>query len=82
MNAKEKAKELINNYIDIMPCLKHQTGNTIKYHAINCSVILCTEIIEGINKSDMTRSDIEKIIFWQDVKKEFELLKLNLNLLC
>ena len=80
MNPKEKAKELIDNYIEIMPSLEKQTSYAIKEHAKRCSMMLSVESIMGIlsiigSESHMwTSHEKETILFWESVKKELVLL--------
>ena len=37
LTTKEKAKELVDSIIDIMPCLVNQTGKLIIDHAKQCA---------------------------------------------
>jgi hypothetical protein len=68
MTAKEKAEELIEKYISIMPCLLNQTVTLINSHAINCAIILVDELL----KSDLRKSPyayMEPEEFWNRVRE-------------
>jgi hypothetical protein len=67
MTAKEKAKELVNWYYDNLP----QWVNTdeAKMWAMKC-VNEIINVIEFMAESD----DINKLPYWNDVKKEIEAL--------
>lgn len=75
MNAKEKAKELLDKYM----CISYDL-NDIDSHKE--SVVICIdEIIETTFKKSSWKAwgvipqDESTTEFWQDVKKELELLK-------
>lgn len=72
MTAKEKAKDLILKYIDIMPILSNQTVNLIKSHAKECALIAVDELI---NEQTMWQNgQIDPVKYWQEVKSEIEKL--------
>lgn len=58
MTPKEKAKELVNKYIDDICLFKHA--------AIKCALIAVDELIKEVNHSDVG--------YWYDVKQEIEKL--------
>lgn len=86
MSPKEKAKELVEQYIDEMPALKNQTANTIMDHAKKSADICVDEIIRLADRSDLfkmrTKSqhvnnspvDETYVEYWVEVKKEIEKL--------
>jgi len=61
MTPKEKAKELIEKYIEIMPCLVNQTGNKIIQHAKKCSLIAVDEYIKTNWYNPSVREFYEKV---------------------
>ena len=65
---QKKAKELIEMYIDKMPCLYIQAGNTIIEHAKSSAILCVDEILKiAVDFSDdikWTKS------FWQTVRNE------------
>ncbi len=69
MNAKEKAQELIQKYIDIMPSLAHQTGHSIIENAKKCALIAVDEILKiGWNLPHY--DNVTGLQYWQNVKSE------------
>lgn len=60
---KEKAKELVDSFIEIMPPLHNQTGKTIMDHAIKCALIAVDEIIKNSHISGVVE-------YWKEVKQE------------
>jgi hypothetical protein len=79
MTDKEKAKEIIDKYIDIMPNLENQTGVTILRHAIECAVVAVDEIISELNSVAFNYElDFNKtlLFYWQEVKQELETFKI------
>jgi hypothetical protein len=73
MTEKEKAQELIQKYIDIMPMLHTQIGRAIMDHAKECALITVDEIIKiGWNLPHY--DNVTGLEYWQNVKSEIELL--------
>ena len=62
MTTTDKAREMIMEYIGIMPCLVDQTGYRIIKHAKQCCLIAIDKIL----------SDTENVQYWQEVKDEVE----------
>jgi hypothetical protein len=73
MTEKEKAKELIQKYIDIMPMLRTQTGRAIMDHAKECALITVDEI-KKIGWNLPHYDNVTGLEYWQNVKSEIELL--------
>ena len=74
MNAKDKANELIDKFAPIMP------NEHWHYKASQCAIISVDEILKSFDeewtKLDFWTDELGNTIkFWQDVKKELELLK-------
>jgi|LakMenE18May11ns_1017448.scaffolds.fasta_scaffold8779948_2 hypothetical protein len=61
MTPKEKAKELIDNF------LPHSTGNSNINEAKQCALIAVDEIL---NNDGFTQFDIYLTEYWQQVKQE------------
>jgi len=61
MEAKEKAKELVDNF------LPHSTGNSNINEAKQCALIAVDEIL---NNDGFTQFDIYLTDYWQEVKQE------------
>jgi hypothetical protein len=69
MTAKEKAKELIDLYIEIMPHLHNQTGQKIKDHAKECALIAVEQILnEDLRVSPYEWKTGNPYHFWIEVK--------------
>lgn len=64
LTAIEKAKELVDSFIDIMPCLVNQTAESIISYAKQCALIAVDEILNTCVES--------VIYYYQDVKSEIE----------
>lgn len=65
---QKKANELIEMYIDKMPCLYIQTGNTIIEHAKSSAILCVDEILKiAVDISDEITWTKD---FWQQVKEE------------
>jgi len=79
MTPKQKAKQLIDRYVDIMPCLQIQTGNLIIEHAKKCALI-CVQEIElslidyGRESMELQNMDSE-FRFFSEVKAEINSFK-------
>lgn len=74
MTAKEKAKELVNKFDNLLPSEGTTTGQT----PINCALIAVDEIIKaledyGQNTMELQNMDRE-FAWWQKVKQEIEKL--------
>jgi hypothetical protein len=69
MNAKEKAKELIELYCQILSIRDYEK----KEKAKQCALI-AIDLILAINKEVWDDFHNEYFLFWVDVKKEIELL--------
>jgi len=67
MNPKEKAKELVERYINIMPNLLNQTGEEIIKHAKQCALIAVAEILKQVAD---TNKKTEGSNYWSFVKEE------------
>ena len=84
MEAKEKAKELVDSYIDIMPPLAHQTWYTIMDFAKKCALVAVDEILNELQSysdlksyisiNDEYLSVINVINYWNHVKSEINKL--------
>jgi hypothetical protein len=61
MTPKEKAKELVDNF------LPHSTGNSNINEAKQCALIAVYEIL---NNDGFTQFDIYLTEYWQEVKQE------------
>jgi hypothetical protein len=73
MNAKEKAKELIEKYLklDIEIGGQHDGYLTMKMHdAKQCALIAVDEILNS--RPVITDSQVEYNNFWNDVKSELQ----------
>ena len=75
INSKEKAKKLVNKYFYLFSV---ELENTIdNYEAKQCALIAVDEILEQLDEIlNITAGNyIYKILdYWQEVKKEIELL--------
>ena len=74
MEAKEKAKELVDSYIDIMPPLAHQTWYTIMDFAKKCALISIANCLTLANLMDGGFSFEKEIEFLNEVKSEINKL--------
>jgi len=72
MTTKEKAKELINKFYISFPLddFSNERYIFVKKHSKNCALIAVDEII----KSTYWKYLIEGINYWEEVKKEIELM--------
>lgn len=85
MNAKEKSVELLDKYrtyIRIADRYEHNLPSDEIHIAKKCAIIAVDEIINSspslpiLSDNGTFGGDIEESkVFWQDVKKELELLK-------
>ncbi len=64
MTPKEKAKELIDEYVDIMPPIENQTGKSIIKHAKQCAIIAVDAILSILNENCINDG------YWDEVKEE------------
>jgi hypothetical protein len=69
MLPKNKAKELIEKYVDIQSDLEETTSFDWEY-AIKCALIAVGEIIESHSDNIV----INELYYWQEVRKEIEKL--------
>jgi len=77
LTPKDKAKELVDSYINIMPCLLNQTGKLIIYHAKQCAIIAVDEILNATQWDchiELAHSACETVEYWIEVKQEIEKL--------
>jgi HD superfamily phosphodiesterase len=74
MEAKEKAKQLVQRYVDIMPMLYNQTGDQILKHAKQCALIAVDEIIKATNNMWDSIDHLAINDYWQEVKQEINSL--------
>jgi hypothetical protein len=75
MTPQEKAKELVNLYLDLMGCA-HWNGVPVsvklnKIMAINCALIAVDEIL---NNNKILFEDVLNDQYWQEVKQEIQKL--------
>jgi len=70
MTATEKAADLIEKYIEIMPHLKYQTGNSITEHAKKCAIVAVDEVLGVINNPCFSEYD-----YYKEVRSELEKIK-------
>jgi branched-subunit amino acid permease len=83
MTPQEKAKELINRYseIEIEPGRFDGYITMNLYEAIKCAIIAVDEILKTImsryliNNQEVANFQIEKMVYWQEVKEELIKLK-------
>jgi len=75
---KEFAKDLVDSYIEIMPPLANQTGNSIMAFAKECALKFAEEMLQECTNLDEKLVNwlykSEKVVFWQSVKSEIEQL--------
>ena len=69
MTPKEKAKELINEFIEVVT-----EGNFPSVKAKECALIAVNEILSFINKNDIDVWNRDILTYWQEVKQEIEKL--------
>ncbi len=90
MKAIEKAKELVNKFIDYSdPTFEEEDGDGSLHltfcaieqfnNAIKCALICVEEIIENISDISTYGSSVElkwreRMIYWEEVKQEIEKL--------
>jgi hypothetical protein len=70
MEAKEKAKELVQSFIEIMPNLQNQTGLAIMLYGKLCAIMLCQQMINEILDNYDTLHAMDRIIHYKNVKTE------------
>jgi hypothetical protein len=84
MTAKEKAKELVDKYLNTIihfPYIDTEDGNCIgtgymtHQSAIRCALIACDELIKVLHIADTAYNMVEHIQYFQQVKEEINLLK-------
>ena len=82
MTPKEKANELVEEYLNLkidfpyIDTIDKQcigSGYMTYYSAIKCAIIAVDEIIDELKREPY--ANYERIVFWQSVKTELELLK-------
>ena len=82
MKAEDKAKELVNKYLDYMPSIYEYYHEHVPDHdsAKECAIIAVDEILKpisvktGINFTTVNPSYAQEK-YWKEVKKEIELLR-------
>ena len=86
MNAKDKAKELVDKYCKIIAgvdSFNYFISKTLSEIIIECAILACDEIIETLKLlhersvlSEYTElEDLTEYIYWQEVKAEIQKLK-------
>jgi len=82
MTTKEKAKELVNKFRDFADGIDSETDrfspNIEKKNAKQCALITVDEILEVVKFYERQNGrlliDNIRVMYWQEVKKEIELL--------
>jgi len=69
MTPKEKAKELINKYFDVIP---HR--HTSRKLAKKCAIIAVEEIMEATQKFTLKGKSHPIYVYYEEVKQEIEKL--------
>ena len=68
MNAKEKAKELVDKYDEILTYIES------KSKAKQCALIAVEEIFEYLTTSTDVMTSLDAVKYWNDVKSELQSL--------
>ena len=68
MTPKEKAKELVRKFDELLPC----EGTTTAQAPMDYALITVDELINDINVS--SPFEVERLVFWNEVKQEIEKL--------
>ena len=77
MTPKEKAKEIVNKFINMDSCrnhaYEHLDGNICSHLAKQCALIAVDEIINSNPHSNPLNTDVYSTMnYWNEVKKEIE----------
>ena len=72
MTPKEKANELIEEYLSLNDNFNKPIV-TDEQDSVKCAIIAVDEIIDELKREPY--ANYERIVFWQSVKNELELLK-------
>ena len=69
---KDKAEQLVNKYFNLFVV---DLENTIsRYEAIECAKIVVEKMINECDNEVLESNDVNRINFWQEVKKELNKL--------
>ena len=83
MTPKEKAKELVNKYLDTLihfPYIDTEdsicigAGYMVNACAKQCALVAVDEILKAVDNPDETYLMKNSVDYWQDVKNEIEKL--------